>query len=40
VIGDRLRAHSDDGRRTELIIAGNLLNRMFGLAHPTYVRIS
>ncbi|MCW2239565.1 IS5 family transposase [Azospirillum canadense] len=40
VIGDRLRAHSDDGRHTELIIAGNLLNHMFGLARPSYVRIS
>lgn len=40
VIGDRLRAHSDDGRRTELIIAGNLLNRMFGLARPNYVRVA
>jgi len=40
VIGDRLRAHSDEGRRTELIIAGNLLNRMFGLARPSYVRVA
>ncbi|NUB25787.1 IS5 family transposase [Azospirillum brasilense] len=39
VIGDRLRAHSDDGRRTEVIIAGNLLNRMFGLERPNYVRV-
>ncbi|OYD83796.1 IS5 family transposase [Azospirillum brasilense] len=39
VIGDRLRAHSDDGRRTEVIIAGNLLNRMFGLARPNFVRV-
>ncbi|PWC78974.1 IS5 family transposase [Azospirillum sp. TSH64] len=40
VIGDRLRAHSDDGRRTELMIAANLLNCMFGLARPSYVRVS
>ncbi|MCW2242349.1 hypothetical protein M2351_007005 [Azospirillum canadense] len=40
VIGDRLRAHSDEGRRTELVIAANLLNRMFGLARPSYVRVS
>ena len=40
VIGDRLRAHSDDGRRTELMVAANLLNRMFGLARPSYVRVS
>lgn len=39
VIGDRLRAHSDEGRRTEVSIASNLLNRMFGLARPTYVRV-
>jgi hypothetical protein len=40
VIGDRLRAHSDEGRRAEIMVAGNLLNRMFGLARPTYVRVS
>ena len=40
VIGDRLRAHSDDGRRTELMVAANLLNRMFGLARPCCVRVS
>ncbi|MCW2239641.1 hypothetical protein [Azospirillum canadense] len=40
VIGDRLRTHSDDGRRTELMIAANLLNRMFGLARSSYVRAS
>lgn len=39
VIGDLLRAHSDEGRRTEVSIAGNLLDRMFGLARPTYVRV-
>jgi hypothetical protein len=40
VIGDRLRAHSDEGRRTEVIVACNLLNRMFDLARPTYARDS
>jgi hypothetical protein len=40
VIGDRLRAHSDDGRRIEIVVACNLLNRMFGLARPNYVCIS
>ncbi len=40
VIGDRLRAHSDEGRRTETVVACNLLNRMFGLARPTYDRVA
>lgn len=40
VIGERLRARSDEGRRTELIIAGNLLNRMFRMARPSYVRVA
>lgn len=40
VVGDRLRAHSDEGRRTEVIVACNLLNRMFDLARPTYARVS
>lgn len=40
VVGDRLRAHSDEGRRTEVIVACNLLNRMFDLARPTYARDS
>jgi hypothetical protein len=39
VVGDRLRAHSDAGQRTEVIVACNLLNRMFDLAHPTYARV-
>ena len=40
VIGDRLRADSDDGQRTEVRIAAKALNRMLGLARPNYVRIS
>ena len=40
VIGNRLCAHSDDRRCTELIIASTLLNRTFGLARPTYVRVA
>ncbi len=32
VIDDRLRVHSDKGHHTELIVAGDLLNRMVGLA--------
>ena len=40
VIGDRLRAHSDDGRRTELVLACNLLNRMFSSARLTYACVA
>ncbi len=40
VIGERLRVHSDEGQRTEVVVACNVLNRMFGLARPTHVRIS
>lgn len=40
VIGERLRAHRDDGQHTEIMVACNLLNRMFGLARPTYVRVA
>jgi hypothetical protein len=40
VIGDRLRAHTDAGQRTELIIGAKALNRMLGFARPSYVRVS
>ena len=39
MIGDWLRAHTDEGQRTELLIASNALNRMLGLGRPTYVRV-
>ena len=39
-IGDRLRAHTDQGQRTEVLIGVNALNRMLGLARPTYVRVA
>jgi transposase len=39
VIGDRLRAHTDEGQRTEVLIACKALNRMLGLERPTYVRV-
>jgi Transposase DDE domain len=39
VIGDRLRAHTDEGQRTEVLIACKALNRMLGLGRPTYVRV-
>src|SRR5436190_4301489 len=31
VIGDRLRAHTDEGRATEVEVAGHVLNRMLDL---------
>jgi transposase len=40
VIGDRLRAHTDEGQRTEVLIACEALNRMLGLGRPTYIRVS
>src|SRR5215207_2406269 len=40
VIGDRLRAHTDEGRATEVEVAGHVLNRMLDLGRPNYVRIS
>jgi hypothetical protein len=40
VIGDRLRAHTDERRATEVDVAGYVLNRMLELGRPNYVRIS
>ena len=40
VIGDRLRAQTDAGQRTEIVIGVKALNRMLGFARPTYVRFS
>jgi Transposase DDE domain len=40
VIGDRLRAHTDERRATEVDVAGHVLNRMLDLGRPNYVRIS
>jgi hypothetical protein len=40
VIGDRLRAQSDEGQRTEVLIGVNALNRMLGFARPNSVRVS
>jgi hypothetical protein len=39
VIGDRLRAQSDEGQRTEIVIGVKVLNRMLGFGRPTYVRV-
>ena len=40
VIGDRLRAHTDERRATEVAVAVQVLNRMLELGRPTYVRIA
>ena len=40
VIGDRLRAHTDERRATEVDVAVHVLNRMLDLGRPNYVRIS
>ena len=40
VIGDRLRAHTDEGRATEVEVAGHVLNRMLDLGRPNYVRMA
>ncbi len=40
VIGDRLRAHTDERRATEVDVAVYVLNRMLELGRPTYVRLT
>jgi hypothetical protein len=40
VIGDRLRAHTDERRATELDVAVHALNRMLELGRPSYVRLA
>ena len=40
VIGDRLRAHTDEGRATEVDVAVYVLNRMQELGRPNYARIA
>src|SRR4051812_18635307 len=40
VIGDRLRAHTDERRATEMDVAVYVLNRMLGLGRPESVRIA
>ena len=39
-IGDGLRAHPDERRRTEVAVAVHALNRMLELGRPSYVRIA
>lgn len=40
VIGDELRAHTDERRATEVAVAAHTLNRMLELGRPSYVRIA
>jgi len=40
VIGDELRAHTDERRATEVAVAVHAFNRMLELGRPTYVRIA
>ena len=39
VIGDGLRAHTDERRATEVEVAVQALNRMLELGRPSYVRL-
>src|SRR5215213_9231005 len=38
VLGDRLRAHTDERQATEVDVAAHVLNRMLDLGRPNYVR--
>ena len=40
VIGDELRAHTDERRVTEVAVAVYALNRMLELGRPSYVRVA
>ncbi len=40
VIGDELRAHSDERQATEVAVAVHALNRMLNLGRPGYVRVA
>ncbi len=40
VIGDELRAHTDERRATEVAVAVHTLNRMLELGCPSYVRVA
>src|SRR4051812_23632568 len=40
VIGDRLRAHTDERRATEVNVAVHVLNHMLELGRPKYVRLA
>src|SRR3954449_8258632 len=40
VIGDRLRAHTEERRATEVDVAVHVLNRMLDLGRPSYIRLA
>jgi len=40
VIGDELRAHTDERRASEVAVAVHALNRMLDLGRPSYVRVA
>jgi len=40
VIGDELRAHTDERRATEVAVAVHALNRMLELGRPSYARMA
>ncbi len=40
VIGDELRAHTDERRATEVAVAVHALNRMLDLGRPSYARVA
>jgi len=40
VIGDELRAHTDERRATEVAVAIHALNRMLDFGRPSYVRVA
>jgi len=40
IIGDELRAHTDERRATEVAVAVHALNRMLDLGRPSYVRVA
>ena len=40
VIGDELRAHTDERRAVEVAVAVHALNRMLELGRPSYVRVA
>jgi len=40
VIGDELRAHTDERRATKVAVAVHALNRMLDLERPRYVRVA
>ena len=40
VIGDELRAHTDERRATEVAVAVHALNRMLELGRPNYIHVA